>query len=189
MRIAAFAGAIALVLAAPAFADPGGFINDRAYFEGTVGYTLGTDVEVAGTDLPMEGGYFFGGAIGYALPQGVSVEGEVTYNSRDFETVSASVDALAVMANVLMDFTVEGRTGGYIGGGIGAVSVEVGTGGGSINEWAFGYQAMAGLTRQASENAVVFLEYRYQGANEVKNASTRANYDSHTIGVGVRFGM
>jgi len=189
MRIAAIAGALTLALAVPAIADPGGPINEQFYIEGTAGYTIGTDVELAGMDTGTNGGYFIGGAAGYAFAQGISVEGELAFNSRDFEGISASVDATSVMANLIFDFTMEGRNGGYIGGGVGSINVNIDTPGGSVDDWALGYQFMAGFTRQASEDAILFLEYRYQQAEEISSSGVTAEYTGHTVGVGVRFGL
>jgi len=189
MRIAAIAGALALVISAPAFADPGGPISEQFYVEATAGYSIGTDVEIGGADTGTDGGYMIGGALGYALSQGVSVEAELAHSSRDVENTSFSVDATSAMANVMMDFTVDGRNGGYIGGGIGGINVNIDTPLGAVDEWKFGYQFLAGVTREASENTVLFIEYRYQHANAIETAIGDTHYTGHTVGVGVRFGM
>ena len=78
--------------------------------------------------------------------------------------------------------------GGYVGGGIGAIKVELETPGPSADEIAFGYQAMVGLT-YAINSASLFAEYRYQAAQDVTFTGTDLGYESHTIGGGVRFGF
>lgn len=176
-------GAAALLLTAPAIAAEG------LYVEGTLGYVIPNEVEVGGIDADTEGGLMVGGAIGTLLDQGVTIEGEVTYSARDFDGTSAELSALGVMANAALDFDIQNNIGGYVGGGIGVVNIDVEGFGVSDNEWVFGYQFMAGLTMSGSENAEFFAEYRYQGANEASIQSVPVNYTSHIIGVGARFGF
>jgi len=184
MRKAAVLGALALMISAPAFAQGDGY-----YIEGTGALELGTDVELAGIDVDTESGYRISGAIGRSLPDGLAFELEATYGERDLDGVPVTVSGFGLMGNAFLEFDVQGPFGGYVGGGIGVVNVEVDFIGITDDDWVFGYQFMAGGTIQAADNVEVFGEYRYLGASDADIGGSDVGYSSHSIGAGVRFGF
>jgi len=171
------------LVSAPAFAD------DGWYAEGAAALEIGSDVQLAGVDVGTDSGYRVSGAVGRSLPGGMSFEVEATYGNRDLTGTSVTIEGLGLMANGFLDFDIQGPIGGYVGGGIGAVNVNVDFIGISDDDWVFGYQAMAGLTLQASDSAKVFFEYRYLGANKADIGGASVDYNSHSVGAGVRFGF
>ncbi len=184
MRKAALVGAFALLVSAPAFAGYDGY-----YIEGTGAIEAATDVELAGVNVSTDNGYRISGAVGRAFTDGLSFELEATYGERDLSGVPVTISGLGLMANGFLDFDIQGPIGAYVGGGIGGVNVEIDFLGITGDEWVFGYQFMAGGTLQASENVEFFGEYRYLGAADAGIGGSTVEYQSHSLGAGVRFGF
>lgn len=184
MRKAALVGAVALLIASPAFAE-----GNLFYIEGMAGYEFGTDIELAGVDVPTDAGYRIGGAFGSELPGGLTFESELSYAEREVDGAPITVSSFAIMANAYFDWDFNETYGGYVGGGIGTVGVEIDLLGISDSDWTFGYQGIVGGTIQANENVKIFGEYRYQAAPDLDIGTANVTYDSHTLGIGVRFGF
>lgn len=179
-RLLLAATACALCFSAPALA------NDY-YVEGTAAWSPEGELDVGGTGFDTDDGFLFGAAVGRSFPNNFSVEGEVTYASRDFSNTNADIDALGFFGNGYYNFPTTGPIGAYVGGGIGAVQVGVDGAGVDDDDFVFGGQAMAGLTYQVSEGAQLFTEYRYQAAADADIQGTDVEYNSHNFGGGVRF--
>jgi len=184
MRKAVVLGALALMISAPAFAQGDGY-----YIEGTGALELGSDVELAGVDVATESGYRISGAIGRSFQDGLAFELEATYGERDIDGAPVTITGLGLMGNAFLEFDIQGPFGGYVGGGIGAMNVEVDLLGITDDDWVFAYQVMAGGTIQAADNVEVFAEYRYLGGADADIGGADVGYNSHSIGVGVRFGF
>lgn len=184
MRKAALVGALALLVSAPAFAGYDGY-----YIEGTGAVEVATDIELAGINVSTDTGYRISGAVGRAFADGLSFELEATYGQRDLSGVPVTVTGLGLMANAFLEFDIQGPVGAYVGGGIGGLNVDVDLLGISDDAWVFGYQFMAGGTLQASENVEFFGEYRYLGGADAGIGGSTVEYQSHSVGAGVRFGF
>ncbi len=134
LRIRSVVFMIALLAAAPAWAQSSGF-----YIGGFGGVTYFNDQEIeeGGFELEIEydvPGYIFGGQIGYAVDTNVRIEAELAYAFSDgdvslqllgTELVSAKYDlsVLSATAGVFFDFWPIGSLVPYVGGGIGYAQV------------------------------------------------------------------
>lgn len=179
-----FAGLFcALLFALPAHANGN-------YVEGSAAYTTSNDLDYGGSSFDMEAGYLIGLAIGGTLANSVSVEGELTYSDRDYENYDSSLAALGLMANLYYNFQIANAVGGYFGGGLGPMRVAYDGGGVfssySDEEWVFGYQFLIGLTYGMANGVTLFSEYRFQNAQDADLAGQDVQYQSHSIGGGIR---
>jgi len=124
-------------------------------------------------------GWNAGGTVGYELPMGVRLEGEVTYRQNNISSIfgpiglgaapSGNVHSLALMANALYDFMPNNRFTPYLGFGLGAANDSVsnvtllGVTSNSANTWQFAYQGIAGVKYAATPQISVALDFRYFG--------------------------
>ena len=113
---------------------------------------------------------------------------------------TGDVGALSFMANLFYDFAASGPFVPYIGAGVGMAQI-------SANELSvlntqivddddtvFAYQVAAGASYAVMPATSLFLEYRFFGTadpslHDVTGASFDSEYHSHTVMVGVRFGL
>ncbi len=155
------------------------------YLEGTWSYTASDDLNVGGSNIPMDSGYLAGFAIGGLLANAISLELETTYGDRDAKDYPVAMTAFAVMLNTYYNFQIANAVGGYFGGGIGGAHLELEDGPYSNDEIVFAYQLMVGLT-YAVNNIILFTEYRYQASQDANIGSTDVEYNTHNVGFGVR---
>ena len=167
------------------------------------GLALATDSDVTFSDgsateeLEFDGGYTFGGAIGYIV-ENVRSEGEVSYQVNDVDSVDGlpaasgqDISALTFLANGYYDFTNDSPMSFYLTAGIGASKVEVDGTEGSDDDTVFAYQLGAGVGYAASETVTWDFRYRYLGTADPEfgeaGDTAEAEVGSHNFTVGVRF--
>ena len=163
------------------------------YIEGTAAHSSSNDLDHGSSGYSMASGYLIGLAIGGVMANQVSIEGEVSYSTRDYEHAGSSLVAMAVMANLFYNFPIANSVNGYLGLGAGPTRVEF-DGGGSYSswsdeQWVLGYQFMIGLTYGMANGVTLFSEYRYQAAQDADLAGADVEYNSHNLGGGVRVGF
>lgn len=147
-----------------------------------------------GNDIDSDVGYAAIGSLGYRYGNGLRTEIEGGYRNNDGETGGANVETQAwnAMANVLYDFDTGIPLRPYLGVGAGAVNVDLDVDGvGSDDNWAFGYQGIAGAEYALNDTVALFADYRYlatEGLDANPGAgSLRDEYRSHTALAGVRW--
>ena len=176
---------------------PGGF-----YVGGTAGWAhLGTiDEETNGIDRNRWG---FGDGFGLGARAGVQTgplrfEGEFTYRHNPFDSINGvsagvhgSMQSFAFMANGIYDFPMPlwGGVTPHVGGGIGAVNLDLGhKGSGNITtETQFGYQALAGVSVPLTPSLSLDLDYRYLATTDPTfrngfGARLATSYSTHNLG-------
>lgn len=138
------------------------------------------------------------GSLGYRFGNGVRTEIEGGYRHNDGNAligngkVNTEVRAWDAMTNVLYDFDLGSPIRPYVGVGVGAVNVDAKVGGvGSDDNWAFGYQGIAGVEYALSDSLALFTDYRYLSTAGLNvnpgTANVHDEYHSHTVLAGLRW--
>ena len=181
------------------------------YVSGRFGISLQPDSDLqqgglAG-ELDYESGAHLGAALGYAMPTGLRVEGELTARSHELDhrdgpggrvDARGDIGSVALMANLFYDIPTGGRLLPYVGGGIGIAGV-------AARDWVFNrtlvldeeedavlaWQLGAGVGYRVT-GGLVFLGYRYFATQDPELDNIDGNdfeldYRSHDISVGYRY--
>lgn len=200
-RMLILAGIIAMsVVAAPAGAE--------WYVAGQIGANLLTDSDFDdrfGTvvEAEFETGIVLGVEVGLVLPQGFRVGGEIAYRANDVDRFrgpgssapgAAEMTAISFMGNLWYDFPKTGGIRPYIGGGVGLAEVEANNVvNGAIfvddDETTFAFQLGAGLAIDLAPKVALTVDYRYFFAVDPSFVGAEADYDSHSLMTGLRFGF
>ncbi len=124
--------------------------------------------------------------------------------SKSTSTVPANMNlrAWSLMANAWYDFDVDMPFTPYVGGGFGMAMVQIS---GNLNgfnlhkknDTVFAWQLGAGVSMPITDNIKAFLDYRYFAADSAAlklepgfhGGDITANFDSHTVLVGLRFNL
>lgn len=153
-------------------------------------------------ELETDGGFGITGALGYAYGNGLRVEVEIGYRQNDLDRISVGgfgttatgpvngeISALSGMANVYYDYPINGGLIPYIGGGIGAASVDIDSTAlaADDSETAFAYQFMGGLRYPLNERLAVRVGYRFFTTEDVELQNTDVEYISHNVEVGLTY--
>lgn len=134
-------------------------------------------------------GVGFGGAFGYAFGGGLRAEAEFAArsNSVDEVGISGEYNSYAFMANGVFDFPTNSKFQPYVGGGVGMVHVTDS----DVKDQVFGYQFLAGVNYNVTDNGQFVIGYRYLGTNDAKLKTntkiTDASYETQNIELGYRF--
>lgn len=159
------------------------------YGKADVGVGFSGSLEAEGESLDLETGYQVGGAVGYAYPNGLRIEGELAYTTNDIDVqgapISADLSAFGAFANAYYDFGT-GKIRPFVGAGLGYVNGELELSGGgdsfSGDGSGVGYQAKAGISFAASDRLVWEVGYRYLSADindvevEIQGATVGARF-------------
>ncbi len=193
------AAALAALSAVPAQAD----IFDYAELFG--GVTFQPDLGVNGTDTSLETGYNVGGSLGWMLSPQFAIEADFFFTAADYDVpapLEGSLESFSFMLNALYHFDAGSGLKPYVGAGAGGVQLRFvdGIGVGPVaftgdTDTVFGYQGIVGIAFEAEEKLDVFIEYRYQGADDAEGAVFNGivltpiewGYESHNVTAGFRF--
>lgn len=185
------------------------FARSNGYVSGFLGVNMAKDASISSLPnfvdkLDYDPGVYVGGAIGGDLGA-VRIEGEVSYRHSEidritdefgttYNRVSGAVGALAVMANMFVDLTVNAPITPYVGGGIGIASLsidDVDANGlrfyDSDNEAVLAYQLGGGIAIDLNRNTALDLGYRFFGTSEADFVNSSLKYQSHTVMMGLRY--
>ena len=152
-----------------------------------------------GNNVGFNDGFVVGMASGRYLNANTRVELEGSWRNNTVETGPTTfgrINNYATMANIYRDFG-NGQIKPYIGGGIGfsLVKAEMTVLGTpfEIDDYAFAYQGIAGVSFQQASNRDLFVEYRFFG-NTVTDVLDAVGTDvgdftylSHNLVFGLRF--
>lgn len=196
MKRIAIAAAMALAMTGAAKAD----IIDFWGFGG--GLTQSPELDVGSgvnKSRKMDYGYNVGGFVGWRQSEEISFMADVGFSESEYKGSASSLQALSGMLDAIYVCDTGDFWRPYVGVGAGAVEVTFqrsSTGpflpagvdpGNSGSEWAFGYQAMAGISFAVDEKHAITLGYRYQAAEDVTVGPRNIEYASHNISIGVVF--
>lgn len=158
MSIACAAGLCCLATAAQAQ-------NWYASGFGAMNYTH--DGAVNGTaNASYNLGFGLGGTVGYAMPNGLRLEGEISYRQNDIDSIGGfpsggELDSWAFMGNAVYEINVQSAVKPHIGGGIGIVHGAVDYGGVSYSDNQFGAQFIVGVDYKMAPDLSLVLDYHY----------------------------
>lgn len=145
-------------------------------------------------DIDSDIGFAAIGSLGYRFGNGIRTELEGGYRNNDGDTAGNNVETQAwnAMANVLYGFDLGIPVRPYLGAGVGAVNADVDIDGvGSDDNWAFGYQGIAGAEYAVTDTVAIYADYRYLATEGLDvdpgAASIDDEYRSHTAMAGVRW--
>lgn len=184
-----------------------GQVGVRAVEEQTISAGGGT------ISLEQHNGLYASAAIGrYFNQSGIGFRGEIETAWRDAGRISRfdvnnvatpvtgdGLSALSVMANGIVDFNNQSRFTPYLGAGVGIISLDgdINAGANMISDstTAFGVQAIGGVDTRISDTVSLFADLRYQKAinpsltlvGSAGSGDVAVDYDSYTVGVGIRF--
>lgn len=195
MKRIALAATMALALAGTAKAD---WID---YWGFAAGGTQSPDLDFNGTDREMQWGFNLGGVVGWNQSEEISVAADVLFTQSEYENSSSSLQTISAMLNAIYVCDTGDFWRPFLGAGAGGVEVNFDrgtpnpTGGGTFlpgsvgsgSEWAFGYQAMAGIAFEVDETHAITIGYRYQASEDVTITGRNVEYASHSISIGVLF--
>ena len=154
-------------------------------------------------EIEFDTGFVLGAAAGYDLGM-FRVEGEIGYRMNDIDSFSAlgvsisgsgEIDTLSFLVNGLVDFENKTAFTPYVGVGIGIANIEandVSVGGsniGSEDDMVFDYQLLVGTTYAINKTMAFDLSYRYFATQDPEFGIDEAEYGSHNILMGLRFGF
>lgn len=158
-----------------------------------------------GTAPPSNGtfndGFLLGTAAGRYLNNCTRVEWESAWRNNSGDTYNGQpldghFNNFSTMINVIRDLPSNGPVNFYagLGAGVARQDGDFTTGGNSVvfDDWAFAYQAMAGVNFKRNQNSDFFAEYRYFGNSETQvevNGVDSGEFDYVSEGIifGLRF--
>lgn len=175
--------------------------------DGGIQWLQDSDVDGGGLsrDTDYDAGPVVLGQAGYRFDSGLSLEGELGWRGNDVDSVSGlsaggDVNTWSLMANAIYDFNRAGPFHPFLGAGIGAAHHDSDATVGGVSaysgdEWAFAYQAFAGVGYDLNDTWSLKAQYRYFGTADYDvttpaGTGLEAEYDSHAVLIGftVRFG-
>lgn len=157
------------------------------------GVSLLSDVDAASFNFDFNPGIFVAGSAGYKFENNIRAEAEIGYRRNSIDNVNGrslngKLQGLSFMANGYYDFDTNTKWTPYLGAGIGATYFNISSSGSSADDIAFSYQAIAGVGYDLTEETTLSVEYRYFGAADI-DIGADTDYNSHTVGLGVRFDL
>ena len=197
----ASAAVLAVAFAAPALAQNEGF-----YVGGGVGASIAGDdnANTANTSTKLDYDWDWAGlgTVGYGFGSGFRIEAELSQRNSDVDSVAGaagtgSMDATALMANLVYDIDTGLGLKPYLGFGAGAVRLDAGTtaiAGSTLDDrdTVFGAQGILGLGYAVTSQLDLFGQYNYLRTADADMRLANGNavsvgYDSHALFVGLRY--
>jgi len=135
-------------------------------------------------DYAMDEGWNAGASIGTGLTDRIDIEFEAFYTNADYITDQTELRSLGLMVNAFYDIPLGEKLTAYVGGGVGALHIDVQDG--DSSSWEFGYQAVGGLRYAITPCMDVFTEYRFVAASQDDIGPDDVDFHSNDVSVGVR---
>ncbi|MEM9168058.1 MAG: outer membrane beta-barrel protein [Pseudomonadota bacterium] len=164
----------------------------------TVAPAGGAATAIPGRESVFDNSLAIGGAVGFKYPSGFRTELEYRFTSNAYESVDIDgvttavvqppidddVNAHILMSNVIYDFDNDTRFTPFIGVGVGGARVTnfMDTGFDAASDWAFAYQAKAGLTYDLSPTLKLSAEINYLRTRDLEFQATDPAGATLTIG-------
>lgn len=140
-------------------------------------------------------GVGFGGILGYAMGNGLRLEGEIAYRWNDIDTIDgvpsgAELSSWAFMGNALYDINTQTSLTPHIGGGLGIARATVETGGLEFRDTVLAAQFIAGADYNVAPDLTLTVDYRLFFTEDLALGAGGglggAEYVNSTISVGLR---
>jgi opacity protein-like surface antigen len=170
-----------LVEEAPAAADTS-FVNSGIYFQLLGGFVQDLQItyynggEVS-SEYDTDFGYSFAATAGVVVVEGLSIEADVLYTSRDYAyNDTDSYSTLSLMANAKYTVQLNDTFSVYGGVGLGYIWGTDDWSSGSASYDGFGYQVIAGLGAKLTDNITAVAEYRFQDTFDKSNYQGSGDY-------------
>lgn len=186
-----------------------GFEGEGPYIAGRFGACFLNDTTLSEegfsitADTAYDSGTLLEGAVGYDFGSS-RVEGEIGYRKNDIDTFSAlgvsitgngDVETLSFMINVYFDIENQTAFTPYFGTGMGYAKVsanDVSVAGiviGSEDDAVFAYQFGVGVGFSATKNLIIDFAYKFFATSDPEFEGIKAEYNSHNISLGIRYGF
>lgn len=189
-KLAAVAGAAMLVFAAGSAQAQNWYVGGY----GAMNYTH--DGTANGNDkMVYDLGFGVGGLVGYAMANGLRLEGEVAYRSNGIDSidgvsVGADMSSWAFMGNALYQFNVQSSVKPHIGGGLGVARGTVETGGHEYSDTVLAAQFIVGVDYTVAPDMAILLDYRHFLTEDLGLGAGSGlggvEYSNSTVSVGLR---
>ncbi len=137
-----------------------------------------------GVENDLEDAVIYSAGVGYALPYGFRVEGELSYHDNEFSPASQEINATALMVNAYYDFNRGGRFEPYLGAGVGYANYDLDFNG---DEDAVAWQALAGVAIGLTDRLDLDVGYRFFNIPEADFSGTDVSLEEQSIMVGIRW--
>jgi outer membrane protein OmpA-like peptidoglycan-associated protein len=180
------------------------------YVSGAVGLNWVEDSDIGGfvppdMDIDFDNGYLGALAVGYALGNGLRIEGELAHRRNDADDISflgiglgsGRVKTNSAMLNLVYDINTKSKFVPYIGVGADFADIDVdgSIGGSSIddNDTVFAWQGIIGAAYHLQHQLDLFIDYRYFDANDPEISASGLggpitfDYTSHSVMLGLRY--
>lgn len=157
--------------------------------------------------VKFDEGFLLGAALGQRVTSGqgpinVDVDVEGLWTQQDASTTGAlqavnDITVLAALLNATLNVAVAERASLYLGGGVGAAWMSVGTGSGFKDDDGpfLAWQARTGLEWRFAQSMALNLGYRFLNIdkNNIDNGIGNSSFDletqQHVLEIGLRFGL
>lgn len=140
-------------------------------------------------------GYGVGGWVGYAMANGLRLEGELAYRANDIDSVGGApfggdLSTMAVMGNVLYEINVQSSIKPHIGGGLGMVFATVDFGGVEYDDTELGVQFVVGVDYKVAPDLALVVDYRHMITGDFGFGAGAGfgavEYSNSTVSAGLR---
>ncbi|MBE9553101.1 MAG: porin family protein [Proteobacteria bacterium] len=160
-KLAIIAGAITLSCLAGAAQAQNWYVGGY----GAMNYTHDGDAN-GNENMVYDLGFGVGGMVGYAMPNGLRLEGEIAYRSNDIDTlngapIGADMTSWAFMANALYDINTQSSVRPHIGGGLGVVRGTIETGGLEFSDTVLAAQFIVGIDYNVAPDLALTVDFRH----------------------------
>lgn len=186
--------------------------DNQYYVSGNFGVTFPSDSTITDSTMPgtsldfgFDNGWAFVGAFGAKRNQ-YRADFEFGFQTNDMDSVTAMgvtlplagsgvrghVDTITGLVNVYYDFDLGNRFVPYLSAGLGFANVSAhfsvpGYGTFKDDATVFAYQGGAGIAYKMSNMFTLDVRYRYLGASNPKFGTTKAEFESNNVLVGLRY--
>jgi OOP family OmpA-OmpF porin len=141
-------------------------------------------------------GWAVHGTLGYRFMDNWRAEIELAHRNNKIKSISnlpagsyGKVKSFSQMINLHYDMPLGERLEFSLGAGIGGIRYDTPI----QDRYVFGYQGIAGLAYNISQQTQLTTEYRYMSSNKVRLSdgvdTIRPKFNNHTITVGLRFAL
>lgn len=140
-------------------------------------------------------GYGVGAVGGYAMGNGLRLEGEIAYRSNgvdslDGVSVGADMSSWAFMGNVLYDFNTQSSIRPHIGGGLGIARGTIETGSLEFSDTVFAAQFIVGVDYMVAPDLALTLDLRHMRTQDLSlgggSGLGGVEYANSSLAVGLR---
>lgn len=140
-------------------------------------------------------GYGIGGFVGYAMANGLRLEGELSYRVNEIDSVGGApyggdLSTFAAMGNLLYEFNVQSSIKPHIGGGLGLVFGTIDFGGVEYDDTEPAAQFIVGADYKVSPDLAIVIDYRYLISDDFGFGAGAGlgglEYSNSTVSAGLR---